>query len=92
MNGFPGGATAGGADATADADADAAADALADGRFRSMARPVSWNAVTIDRADGAGQQEAQRNQKPEKDPAAPDVMAAHRGALSSHLRLYNELG
>src|ERR1700680_801488 len=30
VNGFPGGATAGGADARADADADAAADALAD--------------------------------------------------------------
>src|SRR5580700_744174 len=49
VKGCPGGATAGGG--VADAEAEAAADAVAEGldvaRFRSMACPVSWNAVTI---------------------------------------------
>ena len=64
-----------------------------------MAWPVSWNAVddrrheVRHRADGTGQHETESDQEPEKDPAAPDAMApAQRGALSSHLRLYNELG
>ena len=59
---------------------------------------MSWKAVTIagmkyaNRADRAGQHETERDQEPEHDPGAPHVMAPHRGALSSHLRLYNELG
>jgi hypothetical protein len=45
-----------------------------------------------ERADRAGQDEAERDQEPKGDAGTPDVMVPHGGALSSHLRLYNELG
>jgi hypothetical protein len=43
-------------------------------------------------ADGSGQHKAERDDESNQEAAAPDVMPAHRCALTSHLRLYNELG
>ena len=79
MNGCPGGATAGGADALAEADA----DALADGSS-GLEAPVDGVAGVLDggddrghevgdRANRPGQHKAECNQESEKDPAAPDV-------------------
>jgi hypothetical protein len=44
-----------------------------------------------ERSDRAGQNEADCDEDTEENPVASNVMPAHRGALSSHLRLYNEL-
>ena len=99
MKACPGGATAGGG--VADADAEAAAEVLEKVGRREV--PIDRVPGVLERghdrghevgnrADGAGHHEAERNQKPEKDPAAPLTGAAQRGALTSHLRLYNELG
>ena len=50
-----------------------------------------WHEVRH-RAHDSRQHKAERDDESNQEPVAPDAMPAQRCALSSHLRLYNELG